>query len=188
MYMPSSADAEHQALRGTHLTIDHLWSTEQLNFVHDGWEATRFDKVDEQIARSPLALKYLRVCYMNEKATYNCGKCEKCLRTMVSLLAAGVLDSAETFRSDIDPDCVAALSIDGYYDAVFHRENLAALEARGLAPELQQALRVAVSRAGADSKPPTIAGRIRSKIVYLDHCYARGTVRKLVNVVNGRGL
>jgi hypothetical protein len=187
MYIASSADAEHQARRGSHLTIDHLWSTEALSFVHDGWEASRMDKIDQQIARSPLALKYLRVCYANKSGSYNCGECEKCLRTMVSLKAAGVLDRAETFPAEIDPKRLAATTIAGYDEAVFHRENLAALRARNLAPELQQALVAALANVSGDStKASTVAQRIRSDVDHFDHSYARGTLRRLKTHVTGR--
>ena len=190
MYIASSADAEHQALRGSHLAIDHLWSTEALSFVHDGWEASRMNKIDWQIAHSPLALKHLRVCYNNEQqATYNCGKCEKCLRTMVSLYAAGVLDRAETFPSQIDPNHLAAVTIDGYDDAVFHWENLAALRARGLAPDLQHALEAALANAAKrHARPKIVAQRIKGNIDYLDHSYARGTLRGVKTRVTGRSL
>jgi hypothetical protein len=144
-------------------------------------------KIDQQIAQSPLALQHLRVCYMNQNDSYNCSRCEKCLRTMVSLYAAGVLDKAETFPSDIDPDLLAAVSIEGYDDAVFHRENLAALRARGLAPDLQHALGAALaSAASRGARPSAIAPRIRKRIDYLDHSYARGTLRKVKAHVTGR--
>jgi hypothetical protein len=187
MYIASSADADHQALRGSHLAIDHLWSTETLSFVHDGWDASRMNKIGWQIAQSPLALKYLRVCYQNPKGAYNCGRCEKCLRTMVSLYAAGVLDRAETFPSEIDPNLLAAVAIEGYDDAVFHQENLAALRARGLAPDLQQALETALANASERiAKPNAVRPRVRDSIDYLDHAYARGTLRRLKYHVTGR--
>jgi hypothetical protein len=187
MYIASSADAKHQALQGSHVTIDHLWSTEALSFVHDGSEASRIDKIDSQITQSELALKYLRVCYMNEKGAYNCGKCEKCLRTMVGLYAAGALDRAETFPPEIDPQRLAGLAIQGYADAVFHRENLAALRERGLRPDLQQALATALAKVpDRDTRPKPIGPRIRSNIDYFDHCYGRGTLRRLKTHVTGR--
>jgi hypothetical protein len=189
MYIASSADAEHQARRGSHLTIDQLWSTEALSFIHDGWEASRMDKIDRHIARSPLALRYLRVCYINKNGSYNCGECEKCLRTMVSLQAAGVLDKAETFPAEIDPKRLAAVPIAGYDEAVFHRENLAALRARNLAPELQQALVTALAKVtDDDAKASQVARRIRSDLKYLDHSYARGTLRRLKTHVTGRSI
>ena len=187
MYVASSADADHQALRGSHLAIDHLWSTETLSFVHDGWEASRMNKIDSEIAQSPLALKYLRVCCVNPRGAYNCGRCEKCLRTMVSLHAAGVLDRAETFPASIDPNLLAGITIAGYDDAVFHWENLAALRARGLAPDLQCALETALASAAKRiTKPPAVKRRMKDHFDYLDHAYARGTLRSLKSHVTGR--
>jgi hypothetical protein len=186
MYIASSADAAHQALRGSHLATDHLWSTETLSFVHDGWEASRLNKIDEQIARSPLALKYLRVCYMNQRGPYNCGKCEKCLRTMVGLYAAGVLDRAETFPSEIDPSLLESLTIAGYDDAVFHQENVGALAARGLAPDLQHALGIALANAASRIAKPSAALRLRNRLDYLDHSYARGALRRIKAHATGR--
>jgi hypothetical protein len=187
MYIASSADAEHQALRGSHLAIDHLWSTETLSFVHDGWEASRMNKIDWQISQSPLALKHLRVCYANQKSAYNCGKCEKCLRTMVSLSAAGVLDKAETFPAEIDPGRLAAVAIAGYDDAVFHWENLAALRARGLAPDLQRAIETALANmAQHDTRVRQISARIRRNIDAIDHSYGHGALRRLKTRATGR--
>jgi hypothetical protein len=189
MYIASSADAEHQALQGSHVAIDNLWSTEAVSFVHDGSEASRINKIDWLIANSQLALKYLRVCYRNTNGAYNCGKCEKCLRTMVSLYAAGVLDRAETFPSRVDPRLLSELTIEGYADAVFHRENLVALRARGLGPDLQQALETALAKAACgDARPKPIGLRIRSNIDYLDHSYAHGSLRRLRTHVTGRSI
>jgi hypothetical protein len=105
---------------------------------------------------------------------------------MVSLYAAGVLEKAETFPSEIDRDRLAAVAIEGYDDAVFHRENLAALEARGLAPDLQQALRAALAKVVYEPRPKSLKRRILSRIGYLDHSYAHGAVRKLAARLTGR--
>jgi hypothetical protein len=43
------------------------------------------------IAEDPVAHVTLRVCWLNPDQSNNCGRCEKCLRTMTSLAAAGVL-------------------------------------------------------------------------------------------------
>ena len=68
---------------GSHPLLDPLWSTEGTAVVHDGAEASRSEKL-ARIVGSPVALKHLRVC-LSEAAEYNCGRCSKCLRTMVTL-------------------------------------------------------------------------------------------------------
>src|SRR5262249_54154050 len=69
---------------GSHPLLDPLWSTESLALSHDGCEARRLEKV-QLIAGSPIALSTLRVCWENPDNAYNCGRCEKCLRTMIAL-------------------------------------------------------------------------------------------------------
>jgi hypothetical protein len=184
IYVPSSYDMAHHFPWGSHRDVDHFWSTENLTFIHDGSEATRLDKVRWQIAQSPTALKHLRVCYINEKGTYNCGKCDKCIRTMISLYIAGTLDKAVTFPNAIDPDRVAHLVIEGDHGALFHRENLAALQALSLAPELQEALRTSLSNVTEESTP--VLGHLLPYIVHLDHVYARGILRSLASLALGK--
>jgi hypothetical protein len=74
---------------GSHPILDPLWSTESLQFLHDGTEALRVDKLP-LIADSKLAMKYLRACD-NPSSSGHCGECEKCLRTMVGLHVIGRL-------------------------------------------------------------------------------------------------
>ena len=68
---------------GTHPLLDPLWSTEASELVHDGAEASRAEKI-ARIGGRKGALESIRVCLANRQQ-YNCGVCEKCLRTMVAL-------------------------------------------------------------------------------------------------------
>ncbi len=74
---------------GSHPLLDCLWSNGSLEFVHDGSEASRMDKVRE-ICKVPSALQHLRVCPTYFQGRYNCGRCEKCRRTMLALRVFGV--------------------------------------------------------------------------------------------------
>jgi hypothetical protein len=85
---------------GTHPVLDPLWSTESLSFVHDGCELDRIDKT-RMAAQSPLALETLRVC-PGHVPEYNCGRCIKCLPTMIDLLQVGALQRCRTFPDEID--------------------------------------------------------------------------------------
>jgi len=73
---------------GSHPLTDPLYSNECVEIIHDGAEARRVDKV-RQIAASPSALANLRVCF--EDMNVNCGRCEKCLRTMIPLTLSGAV-------------------------------------------------------------------------------------------------
>lgn len=183
IYIPSSYTKEQQAPSSSHLDIDYLWSTEKQTYVHDGAEASRVAKVALQVAKSPTALKYLRVCYKNEKDTYNCGTCDKCLRTMVNLYLAGVLDSTETFPHKIDIAQFAALPMDSR-GVDLHIENLEALRERGLMPDLQEALQISID--AAMKRPTSQMKRLAASITYIDHIYTRGKLFKIAQSVFGK--
>jgi hypothetical protein len=92
IYVPATMTYSHLLPLGSHPLVDPLWSTEQVELIHDGCEATRLEKV-EYIADCEPAMRWLRVCWKAQGAIdYNCGVCEKCLRTMVALRMLGVSD------------------------------------------------------------------------------------------------
>ena len=82
---------------GSHPIVDELWSTEMLQVIHHGAEARRVDKIACLAEHHPLALQRLRVCLKNQAGPGNCGRCQKCARTMMALEIAGVLGSVPTF-------------------------------------------------------------------------------------------
>jgi hypothetical protein len=185
IYIPSTHSVEEQIPWGSNLALDGNWSTESTTFVHDGTEATRINKVISQIARSPLALAHLRVCFANEKETYNCGQCDKCLRTMINLYVAGVLDKSATFPHQIDPELVAAVpTTEGEYGGIFHNENLQALRERDLAPDLQQAILTSMNNTIVMKS--SLLTRAENRAKYLDHVYTRGFVYSVWDRLFGR--
>ena len=185
IYIPSTHAIAEQIPWGSNLALDGHWSTEETTFIHDGTEATRIEKVFSQIARSPLALEHLRVCFANERGAYNCGKCDKCLRTMINLYVAGALKKSNTFPHHIDPDLVAAIpTIPGEHGGIFHTENLRALQEKNLAPELQQAISTSMSNAVV--MKPSRKEIFEDRLKYLDHAYTRGNVYSVWDRLFGR--
>jgi hypothetical protein len=149
IFIPSSESFAHLDPCGSHPVLDPLWGTEHLEIVHDGCESSRNEKV-ARIVESDIVLRKLRVCYENLHMrghyehwgdTYNCGRCEKCLRTMISLHAVGALERCKTFNRKLEPDAVSHVEIE--HDlALYHvEENLRAIERLGNEPALAQALR-----------------------------------------------
>jgi hypothetical protein len=147
IYIPSSKSYPQLTPWGTHPLLDPLWSSETLEFVHDGCEANRVKKV-AVIASSDTALRNLRVCtaLLNLRAgnqalegAYNCGRCEKCVRTMINLEIAGKLAQSHTFRRPLDARSIRRLQMTADYRG-FYVENLAALRERGIRPDLQRAI------------------------------------------------
>lgn len=101
IYLPAGSHYGHLYPWGSHPLLDPLWSTEHVEIVHDGCEAYRVDKC-ARIATSDVALATVRVCWKNPEGAYNCGRCEKCLRTMANLLAVGALDRCTAFEAPFD--------------------------------------------------------------------------------------
>jgi hypothetical protein len=78
---------------GSHPAVDGLFSSQRLTVIHDGSRFSRLEKVRD-LASWPTALAALRVCPGNVGDQPNCGRCEKCLRTRLELLAVGVEETA----------------------------------------------------------------------------------------------
>lgn len=144
---------------GSHPALDKLWSSSSVTFDHDGTDATRPEKV-AFIARYQVALDHLRVCWINRDGAYNCGRCEKCLRTMINLQSLGALSSCATLPHNLDLGAVKHMHLD-HSGRVFAEENLRALRGSGRDEhELERALQRAI-RIGRASSLPGI-GRTRS--------------------------
>lgn len=101
---------------GTSPLIDHLWSTEKTNIVHDGAETQRVEKIAYFLTQNPLAMRYLRVCTNNEGGATNCGTCSKCVRTMLPLLISGNLDKALNFPNNLPGNWMRILQINHHHD------------------------------------------------------------------------
>ena len=82
VYVPSTYSYDELFPWGSHPLTDPLYSTESMEIIHDGAEARRVDKLIK-IAEYESALANLTVC-LNDM-NVNCGKCIKCLRTMIPL-------------------------------------------------------------------------------------------------------
>jgi hypothetical protein len=99
--------------------LDPEYSSTDLQILHDGLRFTRLEKV-RLVAEWDVALQNLRVCTSNTPGLLNCGKCEKCVRTMTELLAIGKLEQAHAFPvQDVSPELLDSIDIatlaDGFY-------------------------------------------------------------------------
>jgi hypothetical protein len=89
LFIGASHDIANPVPIGSHPAVDGLFSSQRVTVIHDGARHARLEKVRE-LASWPAALAGLRVCPANPGNDLNCGVCEKCLRTRLELLAAGV--------------------------------------------------------------------------------------------------
>jgi len=81
--------------------VDHLWGTETLELAHAGGRYSRVERI-RRIAADPVAQRTLRVCWQNHDGAYNCGRCRKCLATMITLEALGVREPFTSFPARLD--------------------------------------------------------------------------------------
>jgi hypothetical protein len=110
MLVASSSTYFVWTLWGSHPILDPAWSTEEVEFVHDAYLVSRAEKIGV-LAQHPDLLPWLRVCHQRGATGYNCGRCEKCVRTMVTLAAAGALDRGPPFERELDLDVVRTLHV-----------------------------------------------------------------------------
>jgi hypothetical protein len=128
--VPSSYSYDQLHPWGSHPLLDPLWSQPGLQVVHDGCEFTRYEKV-ARIARADLALAHLRVCWdTGQGSDFNCGQCEKCLRTMTSLYLNGALGRCRTFSTPLMPRALGSIRIKTEGQMAFTQENLRELALR----------------------------------------------------------
>lgn len=131
VYVGSSFNIPIPNQWGSHPLLDANYGSYALQIRHDGLNLTRLEKV-RIVSDWDAALRNLRVCTMNPETGLNCGVCEKCVRTMLELLAVGKLDAAESFPvRHIDPDGLDILSIHADYQVAWYRELLAPLAESG---------------------------------------------------------
>ena len=117
---------------GSHPAVDGLFSSQRIAIIHNGGRFSRLEKVRD-LANWPTALEALRVCPARLEDGGNCGKCEKCLRTRLELLAAGV-EQTSAFGPSLTPIELweEAVPAPTSHRAIMYEDLLPALRARGL--------------------------------------------------------
>jgi hypothetical protein len=124
---------------GSHPDLTPLFGTENIAIQTTGFKATRVNKV-KAIAAHPVVQGALRVCWENRGNTYNCGVCEKCLRTMAALEIFGELGNYSTFTVPLDYARLARAVARTPALERFIQENLLAARTKNASPELIESL------------------------------------------------
>ena len=92
--IPSTHAYDNLMPNGSHPLTDPLHSTSWTKIIHDGAGFDRVEKTDF-ISNSEVALRSLKVCWEGH-SDKNCQACNKCYRTMMTLLLLGVLSRYST--------------------------------------------------------------------------------------------
>jgi len=102
-YVPASYRFDDFYRDGSHLMFDHLIATETMETIHDGSHVKRTEKT-EVISKWSETYTTLRVCgcdpVYDEENNFilNCGRCEKCIRTMKTLELYGEFEKYKSFQ------------------------------------------------------------------------------------------
>ena len=100
----SSQRPEHVRGHGSRWDLDPLWSSESTAIVHDGAELGKLGRA-AIVATDPIGLRHLKVCWAVD-GPGNCGRCEKCLRTMTCLEVAGALEHTDRFEAPLTIEAI----------------------------------------------------------------------------------
>ena len=99
MWLASDGVGNDPHPASSHPLIEPLFRTSQVALRVANPSRSRLDKVRLLSEWLP-GLRHLRTCLHHDLqavGTMNCGRCEKCIRTMLELEACGALDRAESF-------------------------------------------------------------------------------------------
>jgi hypothetical protein len=152
---------------GSNPMLDPNYCSSAIEIRQEDWTLDRLSKI-RRIAGWKTAIENLSVCFEGPLADdrLNCGRCEKCLRSMVGLLIAGKLPEATAFPPDVTADALDRLELINHLEFLpnFWAPFVEPLKALG-----RDDLAGAVRR---------LVGRARRKILWLDERDWKGAVRR----------
>jgi hypothetical protein len=126
----ASGDIPLMKAYGSHPLTDPNWSSYRLSISHDTMRCSRFEKTGK-VAEWPEGQDALRVCISNTSDRLNCGRCEKCLRTMLMLLCHDKLVGASFPRSDVSVEDLSQITFHAAYEVRQYRALLPELRRIG---------------------------------------------------------
>jgi len=116
---------------GSNPLLDVNYSSQDMRIEHQGVALSRLAKT-KLVADWDVGLQSIRVCTLNPEEMVNCGKCEKCIRTMTALVALGALDKSSAFlETDVSSKLLSGVHIKNDYLAAFYSMLIDTLEQRG---------------------------------------------------------
>lgn len=131
VHMAASYDLGNLVPCGSHPLLDPLLGSADMEIRHCDAELKRIDKL-RIVADWPAAFHNFRVCLANVPDRLNCGRCEKCVRTMTGLAAIGRLDQTRAFvENEVTPEMFEPFKITIRHREPFYREMIAPLKAVG---------------------------------------------------------
>ena len=131
MFIGSSYDIPNLHPCGSHPLLDPEYSSYGMRIRHRDYELSRLEKI-KVVSGWDAAFQNFRVCLANVPDRLNCGKCEKCVRTMTELTALGLLHKTRAFEADtVTPGDISQYDITIRVRPPFYRPMIPLLRARG---------------------------------------------------------
>lgn len=131
MFIGSSYDIPNLHPCGSHPLLDPEYSSYNLRIRHRDYELSRIEKI-KVVSKWDVAFNNFRVCLANVPDRLNCGRCEKCVRTMTELTALGLLDKTKAFVEDeIMPEDIDRFDITIRVRPPFYRPMVPLLRGQG---------------------------------------------------------
>ena len=131
VFIGSSYDVKNLHPCGSHPLLDPEYSSYDMRIRHRDYELSRLAKI-KIVSKWDVAFQNFRVCLANVPDRLNCGKCEKCVRTMTELTALGLLHKTEAFVEDeISPDQISQFDITIRVRPPFYRPMIPLLKDQG---------------------------------------------------------
>lgn len=133
---------------GSHPLLDQHYSSAAVHVHHEHAVMSRLEKL-RLLAEWKPAMEIMQPCHyveVPEGGRINCGRCEKCIRTMLMLLALGKLEEASAFSDDdVTPEMVEAIRVADAAKAEILEQSVALLERIGR-EDLVEAIRRKTAR------------------------------------------
>lgn len=138
VYITGATPYRQLVTDGAHPLTSPLLSTEATVILHDGADATRVEKTTA-LAGWPETWSRLRVCWNPgwrnidpaSRRVVNCGRCDKCVRTMTTLELLSVLDHYQTFPHHLSRSAIRRSHTGSKALRQFALENLRLAVERG---------------------------------------------------------
>lgn len=92
---------------GSHPITDPLLGSDAFQVIHDGAGFCRSEKI-KILSSWSIGVRHLRVCWAGGTHDRNCGRCEKCVRTQLNFLLAGI-PRPECFATPLGSDSFAPI-------------------------------------------------------------------------------
>ncbi|MCF8126739.1 MAG: hypothetical protein K9J51_11015, partial [Desulfotignum sp.] len=131
MFIASSYDIPNLHPCGSHPLLDPEYSSYAVRIRHRDYELSRLEKI-KIVSKWDTAFQNFRVCLANVPDLLNCGRCEKCVRTMTELTALGLLHKTRAFAADeVTPADIAQFDITIRVRPPFYRPLIPLLRRQG---------------------------------------------------------